>query len=423
MKYEESLDELYSLVDYERLVDYPREFDLSRYRGFLKSVGSPHERLKTPIIITGTKGKGSTAEILGSCLSASGRKVGLFTSPHLIDVRERIRLDGERIPKERFSSIYEEMRPLIRKGRGGYRTVFEVLTAIAFKYFAEEAADCALLEVGLGGRHDATNVADPVLSIVTPISLDHTHVLGGSVTEIAERKMGVAREGVPVVSSPQTDEALAVIRSKCEELGATLSLVGLDLEYEIARCDVRGSDFNMEEKTYSLPLLGEHQIENAATAYLALRTLGEDVVPEGFSRVSLKGRLQIVEQEPLVVLDAAHNAHSAGVLATSIKNLFPGRKVTAVVSMLKKKDHDGFARHLSTAIDHVYVTRVDSPRSMAPEALASSFQGLVNSVDVLQDSAQAFKKARESVRVQGLVLVTGSFYLVGRVLEQYEESG
>jgi len=422
MKYEESLEELYSLVDYERLVDYPREFDLSQYRAFLKDVGNPHEHLENPIVITGTKGKGSAAEILGSCLNAAGRKVGLFTSPHLIDVRERIRVDGERIPKDRFSSIYGEMRPFIRRGRGGYRTVFEVLTAIGFKYFKEEETDYALLEVGLGGRYDATNVAHPVLSIITPISLDHTHVLGDSVTEIAERKMGIAREGVPVVSSPQSDEALTVIKDQCERLGASLKLVGSDLKYEITRCDVSGSEFSIEEKIYTLPLLGRHQIENAATAYLALEILGEKVVPEGFSRVSLKGRLQVVEQEPLVILDAAHNSHSASVLARSIRDLFPGRKVTAVVAMLKKKDHDGFARELSSAVDHVYVTRVDSPRSIAPEDLASSFQGFINSIDVVQDSAEAFKRAKESAGSEDLVLITGSFYLVGQILERYQKN-
>ncbi len=371
MKYENCLEELYSLVDYERLVEYPREFDLARYRGFLENVGSPHKGLKNPIIITGTKGKGSTAEILSSCLRASGRNVGIFTSPHLIEVRERIRVNGEKIPEERFSSIYEEMKPFIRRGAGGYRTVFEVLTAIAFRFFAEERTDYTLLEVGLGGRNDATNVANPILSVVTPISLDHTHVLGDSIAEIADRKMGVARKGIPVVSAPQTEEALKVIEARCRELDAGLKLVGRDLKYEVVQSDISSSKFKIEGETYSLPLLGEHQIENAATAYLTLKTLNESVSGEGFSNVVLKGRLQIVERDPFVVLDAAHNAHSARVLANSVRKLFKGKRVKAVIAMTKKKDHQGFARELAPALDQVYLTKVDLPRSMAPEDLAS----------------------------------------------------
>ena len=421
MKYEDCLKELYSLVDYERLVDYPREFDLSRYRDFLESVGSPHKGLKNPIIITGTKGKGSTAEILSSCLRASGRKVGIFTSPHLIEVRERIRVDGRMIPEERFSSIYEEMKPFIKRGAGGYRTVFEVLTAIAFRFFAEEDTDYALLEVGLGGKNDATNVANPILSVVTPVSLDHTHVLGDSIAEIAERKMGVARKGTGVVSAPQTDEALKVIEARCRELETRLGLVGRDLEYEIVQCDISGSKFEIEGETYALSLLGEHQIENGATAYLTLKTLGEPVPGEGFSKVALKGRLQILEQNPFVVLDGAHNAHSARVLANSIQKLFKGKRVKAVIAMTKKKDHGGFARELTPALDQVYLTKVDLPRSMAPQDLAASYQGLVRSVEVVEESGEAFRKARESASKDELILVTGSFYLVGQILAEYEE--
>lgn len=421
MKYEDCLKELYSLVDYEKLVDYPREFDLTRYRAFLEGVGSPHKGLKNPVIITGTKGKGSTAEILSSCLRASGRKVGIFTSPHLIEVRERIRVDGKMIPEERFSSIYEEMKPFIKRGAGGYRTVFEVLTAIAFRYFLEQDTDYTLLEVGLGGKNDATNVVDPILSVVTPVSLDHTHVLGDSITEIAERKMGVARKGTPVVSAPQTDEALKVIEARCRELEAKLELVGRDVEYEIVQSDISGSKFKIEGETYVFPLLGEHQIENAATAYLALNTLGESVRGEGFSEVVLKGRLQIVERDPFVVLDGAHNAHSASVLAGSMRKLFKGKRVNAVIAMTKKKDHQGFARELAPALDQVFLTRVDLPRSMAPQDLAASYQGLVRSVEVVEESGEAFQKARGSANKDELILVTGSFYLVGQILAQYEE--
>jgi len=420
MKYEECLEELYSLVDFERLVDYPRRFDLSSYRAFLDDIGNPQDELNSPVIITGTKGKGSTAAILASCLKASGHRVGLYTSPHLVDVRERIRVNGEYISKSRFSAIYEEAKPYIRKRPGGFRTVFEVLTAIAFVHFGRERTDYSIVEVGMGGRHDATNVVDPVLSIVTPISLDHTHVLGGSLKLIAEKKMGVARPRVSVVSAPQPDEALRVIRSVCKKLAAELRLVGRDLEYKNLESTVRGSRFVIENRTYNIPLLGEHQVENAATAYLALKTLSEEVRCDGFENVVLKGRLQIVDEDPLVVVDAAHNAHSAEVLAKSIRDLFGKRKVTGVISMLKRKDHQGFARELSAVLDEVYATATDSPRSLSPDELALHFEGRVASVHRIRDAQEALRKAKASASPEGLVLVTGSFYLVGEVLGDTE---
>jgi dihydrofolate synthase/folylpolyglutamate synthase len=416
VEYKECIEDLYSLVDYERVDDYPREFDLSHYRDFLASVGSPHRRLRNPIIVTGTKGKGSTIEIMASCLEVSNRRAGVFTSPHLVDVRERIRIDRQKIPKERFAAIYESLRPFVRRKPGGYRTVFEVLTAIAFKYFGEVGVDYAILEVGMGGTGDATNVVDPVLSVVTPISLDHMHVLGNTVREIAEKKMGVARQGVPVVCAPQCDEALSVIERISRELGTRALLVGRDLAYSPIQCDSRGSTFEVDGSVYSLNLLGEHQVDNAATAYLALKALGEDVREEGFRHVELKGRLQVIQQDPIVVLDAAHNAHSAGALARAMTGLFGGRPVTAVVSMLKRKDLTGFARELAPALKRIYATRVDSPRALAPEELASAFRGVVDSVEVVEDSREAYRRAVSSASPQDVVLVTGSFYLVGEVL-------
>jgi dihydrofolate synthase/folylpolyglutamate synthase len=420
MRYEDCLRELYSLIDYERLVDYPRHFDLSSYREFLEDIGNPHEKVKGPIIITGTKGKGSTAEILASCLRACGRRVGVYTSPHLVDTRERIRVEGEMIPEVDFARIYEQVRPFVRAKPGGYRTVFEVLTAITFIHFSEREVDYSILEVGMGGTHDATNVAEPVLAIVTPISLDHTHVLGRSVGEIAERKMGVARGGTAVVSAAQTAEALEVIRSVCARLGADLKLVGEDVRYEVVESGLCGSRFRVDDESFSIPLLGEHQVHNAATAYLALKVIGEEATEEGFREVVLKGRLQIVGQAPLVILDAAHNAHSASVLAKSIRDLFTGRKVTAVVSMLKKKDHRGFARELSSVIDELYVTSVDSPRGLTPDDLAGYFGGLVSPLHRVKRAKDAFRQARSVAGREDVILVTGSFYLVGEVLASFE---
>ncbi len=420
MEYRDCVEDLYSLVDYERVDDYPRDFDLSPYRDFLASIGNPHQRLRNPIIVTGTKGKGSTIEIMASCLRASGKRIGVFTSPHLVDIRERIRIDGQKIPERRFAAIYESLRPFVRKRPGGYRTVFEVLAGIAFKHFGEAGTDYAILEVGMGGAGDATNVVDPVLSVVTPISLDHMHVLGNTVREITEKKMGIARKGIPVVCARQCDEALSVIERISEELGTEPLFVGKDLACNLIQCDTRGSMFEIDGSVYSLNLLGEHQVENAATAHLALKTLGEVVKAEGYRKVELKGRLQVVREDPLVVLDGAHNAHSARALARSMATLFGGMRVTAVISMLKKKDLAGFARELAPAVRRIYATKVDSPRALAPEELALPFRAAVESIELVNNSTEAYQRAVSSVSSGDLILVTGSFYLVGEVLARVE---
>jgi dihydrofolate synthase/folylpolyglutamate synthase len=336
-----------------------------------------------------------------------------------VDPRERIRVDCEKIAEEDFTSIFEHVRPFIRKEPGGYRTVFEVLTAISFIHFLRVRTDYTILEVGMGGRYDATNVVDPALTVVTPISLDHTHVLGSTVSEIAEKKMGVARPGIPVVCAPQNDEVLSVIESVCEDLKADLKLVGRDILFQVRELTEEGSRFTVGERTFSIPLLGEHQVVNAATVHLALEALGEEVRDDGFEGTELMGRLQIIDRDPVVLLDVAHNGHSAAALAKSIRDLFPGRRVAAVVSMLKKKDHKGFATELSPVVETLYATTVDSPRALSPGELATHFEGLVGSIRQVRDAKDALRSARAEAGEAGLVLVTGSFYLVGEILAEW----
>lgn len=425
MTYEESLAYLEGLVDWERSPKPSYDFDLGGFRSFLSRLGDPQKRLRNPILIAGTKGKGSTGAIIASALRASGYRVGLFTSPHLVSFPERIALNGESIAKEDFARFIEALRSHI-KSKGGFRTVFEVLTAISFLYFLEKGVDFSVFEVGLGGRLDSTNVIDPVLSVITPISLDHTDVLGESLDKVAKEKAAIVRKGGMVVSAPQSEEVLGIIEETCRKKRASLSVAGRDMDYKTVGCDLGGSRFrvlgNQTEELY-IPLLGRHQTLNGATAYLCLDLLRKGFsipskdIREGFSGVRWPGRLQIVGEKPWVVLDGAHNPKSAETIAQAVTELFSYRKLLLVFSCLSNKDLRGISRFLSPIADEVVVTGVKNPRSADPERLAKEFRREGKTVKVASSAESALEFARSSTMKKDLILVTGSFYLVGEVLQ------
>lgn len=432
MNYEESLVYLESLVDWERSPRPSYEFDLDGFRSFLTSIGSPHKKLKNPILIAGTKGKGSTAAIAASALQSAGYRVGLFTSPHIFSFTERICVDGQEIAKEDFARLVESLKPHIdRRAESGFRTVFEVLTAISFLYFLEKKVDFSILEVGLGGRLDSTNVVDPIASVITSIGRDHTDVLGKSLREIAAEKAGVIREGGTVISSPQRKEVLGVIEDTCARKGASLFLTGRDLSCELLTSDLKGSRFRVLGKSaddLSIPLLGSHQVENSATAYLMLDllrkrfSLPSSEIREGFSAVRWPGRLQIVGQKPWIVVDGAHNPDSVKAAVRAVIELFTYRRLVLLFSCLNNKDLAGMARVLSPVADEVVVTRLDNPRSTEPQRLAQRFRKARKPVTVASSVAGGLKVARSAAKERDLILVTGSFYLVGETLEQLRSS-
>ncbi|MDO8137465.1 MAG: Mur ligase family protein, partial [Candidatus Brocadiales bacterium] len=283
--YEEALSFLFQAVDYEKLTKYKYQvpdFDLGRVERFLAEIGNPHLGLRV-VHVAGTKGKGSTATMTAQFLKEAGLKVGLFTSPHLVHLEERIKIDGEMIPKEDVSRLLGYLRPYVERERKETprlsSTFFEILTAMAFLYFKEQEVDWAVLEVGLGGRLDATNVITPRVSVITEVSFDHTDKLGSTLREIAWEKGGIIKEGVPVVSSAQSQEALITIQDICKKRHSTLYLVGRDIEvlhltsiplYGFG-CDIR--TWRREYQGLRLPLLGEHQAHNCATALGAMEVL------------------------------------------------------------------------------------------------------------------------------------------------------
>ena len=336
--YQQALDYIYSFIDYETM-HRPHDaasYDLRRMDELLVRLGNPHLKART-VHIAGTKGKGSTAAMIASALTASGYTTGLYTSPHLIDLRERIRIDGQLISEAELISLVEKLKPEVeavnRKASFGKLTTSELLTAMGFLYFALKGVDFQVAEAGMGGRLDATNVVMPEVCIITSINLDHTDVLGDSLAEIATEKAGIIKPNGAVVSSPQTDEVAEVIEEACLKQGARLVRVGSDVTWqELAFDENRQSlrvDGVLASYRLSLPLLGCYQLENAATAVAALEVLAgrgfhisRASIIAGLRQVSWPGRFQIVSRSPLIVVDGAHNPASALSLRQSIEHYF-----------------------------------------------------------------------------------------------------
>ena len=432
MTFKESLQFLEGLVDNERTKRPAYPFDLESYRIFLQSLGSPEKKIVRPVLIAGTKGKGSTATLIATFLQSFGYKVGLYLSPHLIHIRERFTINGDLIPEERFTKFVGLCcRELPPDSKSGFRSVFEILTTIAFLHFLEEEVDYSVLEVGLGGRLDATNIVDPLVSVITSLSLDHTDILGGSLGEIALEKAGIIRENGVVVSAPQRKEALYVLEEVCRERRAELILVGRDLQYEVLERSLKGTRFRVSSyqspitnHQFFLPLLGDHQVENATVAIGTLSVLGLPITNYQLPiTLPLRGRLEIVAEKPWIVLDGAHNPYSAECLVKSIQTLFPHKRVILLCSILSNKDIEGIARTLVPVASEIILTRTNSPRTASLSKLKEIFERCRGgalatcSPKICEDTETAFKMARELVQEEDLILVTGSMYLVGDILK------
>ena len=355
MTYQETLTYLDSFIDYERVpfYDYKKSVRLNRMQRFLKALGNPHKDLRA-IHISGTKGKGSTAAMVSSILREAGLKTGLYTSPHLISFRERIKINGEEIAENELSGTLDEMRPVIeRLGKKEKPTFFEVYTALAFLYFRKMKTDFVVLEAGMGGRLDATNAVDAKISAVTPISFEHTQKLGNSLREIAYEKSGIIKNHALCITSLQEGEALKVIEDVCRRKNAKLLCVGRDIIFEEGPFSDERQHFRVwgrfgEYHNLGLKLLGQHQIVNAAVAIgivESLRTYGviipHDVIKRGFLSISWPGRIELAVTDPRVVLDGAQNAASAEALAAAIKRHFIFKNVILILAVSSDKDNDG----------------------------------------------------------------------------------
>jgi dihydrofolate synthase / folylpolyglutamate synthase len=448
INYQATLDYLYRFVDFSltKAVRYsPEQFNLQRMYDFVQALGEPHKAY--PIIhIAGTKGKGSTSAMCASVLRAAGYSVGLYTSPHLVDYAERIQINGQPIPHADLVSLVEEIKPIL-EGISQI-TTFEITTGLAFLYFARQGVDAAVIEVGLGGRLDATNVTAPAVTVITSLSYDHAQFLGDTLAEIAGEKAGIIKPGVPVVLAPQVDEARHVIERVAAERGAPLIQVGHDYLFvershslidgqtllvwpssDQARVDAflsTGETGEWSPVELRIPLLGYHQIENAATAYAALQAfsagalpVGESAIRQGFALVSWPGRFEIIRRDPPIVLDCAHNRDSALKLRLALDDYFPGMPVVMVFGASEDKDIEGMFAELLPRVSQVVATRSFHPRAIEPQKLvelAHHFGRPAMVVDKVEDALDA---ALRSAAGEAMVLVTGSIFVAAAVRDTW----
>lgn len=398
---------------------------LEKPRRLMELLGDPQDSLRF-VHIAGTNGKGSTAAFLSEILIRSGYKTGLFTSPFLHEFNERMRVDGKNISDDVLGQVMERVkRAADRMEQEGeeYPTEFEIVTAAAFCYFAQEACDIVILEVGLGGRFDATNIIrTPLLSVITSIGLDHTQYLGDTVEQIAFEKCGIIKEdGVVVCACNQRAEALAVIRSTAAERGCRLTVCDVAAFTE-CECSAKGNRFFYRGTEYRTGLRGEYQIENALTAITAaeeLSRLGLKISPEavrtGLLAARWSGRLETLCSSPLVIADGSHNPDGMRAFARSAAKLAGGRRMVCVVGMMKDKDCGAALIELARAVRCVVLTTVENPRAAGAEELARLAQGHFDEIHCRDDVGGALRLAAELAGADGIVFAVGSLYLIGSV--------
>ncbi len=391
---------------------------LERIIRLLSALGNPHNKMPS-IIIGGTNGKGSVSAMVASVLKSGGYKTGLYTSPHLIRVSERIRINDEEIPIDDLYRLILEIKNLSSRllQEPSY---FEVLTACAFLYFSEKKVDFMVLEVGMGGRWDATNVVTPLLSVITNVSRDHTEFLGETIGQIAFEKAGIIKQGVPVVTAAN-GEALDVIESIAYKRSAPLSIMGRDFRTQGEGTEdfrYSGVIWDLDHLRCALP--GFYQVENASVAICALESLSRSYAVEikernlrdGLLSVRWEGRMEFLRDDPPLILDGAHNPGGARALKESIQKMFPGRKFLFLIGMLGDKDHRQYIEEISQIARCIIVTDVPSGRGIKAEKLARVAEEFLKEVEIIEDIREAFYRV-ESLSVP--VCITGSLYLIGAV--------
>lgn len=447
-KYKQTLDYLFSFVDFslQHTHQYsPASFDLGRMISFIHSLGNP-ERDYPIIHIAGTKGKGSVCSFCAYALKASGNRVGLYTSPHLWDYTERIQIDGQPITHADLGELVDEVKPFVNAIP--QITMFEITTGLAFLYFSRQKVDAAVIEVGLGGRLDATNICHPNVTVITSLSYDHTYLLGNTLTEIAGEKAGIIKPGIPVVLSPQKDEARQVVERIATEQNAPLIQVGQEYRYSPVTHSLENQTFiiwsaanqdnidaylrgkktgKWKPTTLTIPLLGEHQVENAATAYVALQVarqtgipIQEDAIDRGFSEVKWPGRFEILQKEPPVIVDSAHNRDSAFKLRTAVDDYFPGRPVVLIFGASEDKDILGMFTELLPRVRQVVLTKSFHPRAADPALLAEMVTRFNLPAVVVPSVSEAFTEASLLAQDEAVVLVCGSLFITAEIRQAWQ---
>jgi dihydrofolate synthase / folylpolyglutamate synthase len=423
-------------VNYEQKTPQFGDFKLERMRQLLELLGNPHRRLRI-VHVAGSKGKGSTSALLASILHEAGYRVGLFTSPHLVTVEERIQVERQPIGPAELAALMDDIRAAAPPALERELTFFEIGTALGFLHFVRRRVDLAILEVGLGGRFDSTNVCEPMVSIITSISFDHTQILGDTLGKIAFEKAGVIKPGRPTISGVRNPEARGVIERICRERGAPLTQIDADFRYEhepalieAARESLPRVQVTTAQRAWpalDLGLIGAHQAGNAAVAVAAVEELiaqgvpiGAQAVAEGLERVHWPARLEIMARRPLVLLDCAHNVASAQALVDALEQSFPlasdGRRLL-VFAGNQDKDLAGMLSVLAPRFERIVLTSFrNSQRCAAPEQLAAWVPAEQRGVSVTcANSAEAWRLAHADAKPGDLICVTGSVFLAGEL--------
>jgi dihydrofolate synthase/folylpolyglutamate synthase len=454
MTYEQALAFWYARIDYERASPKKADLTLERMRAILRALGNPHERY--PIIhVAGSKGKGSTSAMLATILTRAGYRTGLFTSPHLCRVEERVQIDGVPISPDELADVFTEISTVTgasssaAAGSTGFAdprlaTFFELGTALGFLHFARSDVDVAVVEVGLGGRFDSTNVCQPVVAVITSISLDHTQILGDRLDAIAMEKAGIIKPGAPALSGARAPEARTVLESICTDRGVRLRQLDIDFHYHYEPGAVRNEvamgngvssplvtpariQVRTEQQAWpemELGLLGNHQAANAAVAVACVEELrrkdfriSDEDVGAGLAAVRWPARLEVLSRRPMVVLDCAHNVASARALVDTLLTSFPPGRRLLVFAASQDKDVRGILEVFAPHFAHAYFTHFTSnPRAIPAEQLPEMLEPVAElPFSVCPAPAEAWRAARASAGPEDIVCITGSVYLAGEL--------
>lgn len=443
-EYNKALDYLYSFVDYSLKHSSElakAEFNLDRMFSLMEELGNPQS--KYPIIhVAGTKGKGSVCALCASALGAAGFKVGLYTSPHLLDYCERIQINGEPITHEFLVELVEEIKPAVAKIPK--LTTFEITTALGFLAFAKQGCNAAVIEVGLGGRLDATNIVTPRVSVITSLSYDHMAVLGDTLAKIAGEKAGIIKRGVPVVSSSQKPEALEVIQRVAKLLESKVIQVDEEIKIEPLASSLDGQSFRLSSFLFptstphfplskisnsldlTIPLLGSHQLENAATAYAALKVSGleisDEAIQKGFAQTRWRGRFEIARQNPPVIFDSAHNQDSFTKLRETLEEYFPGKMIYLIFGASEDKNIPGMFEEMKSKIKRLIVTRADHPRALEEARIVELARQAEIESEAVSPVESALRRALElSAKDGSIVLSAGSMFVTAEVMAAWNK--
>ncbi|MDD5614274.1 MAG: bifunctional folylpolyglutamate synthase/dihydrofolate synthase [Candidatus Omnitrophica bacterium] len=443
MKYKEAVEYINSFFNLEKVAryDYSRELKLDRMRALLARFGNPQDSFKA-VHIAGSKGKGTVSASVYQALKNCGMKVGLYTSPHLLSFRERIRFSdnkaddplgfGDTISEQEITELTDYIKPLAddfsRNSKWGKPTFFEVYTLLAFLYFARKNAELTVVEVGLGGRLDATNVINPVITAITKIVFEHTDKLGDTIEKIAKEKCGILRKGVNCVAGIQKwQQAASTIKKEAEIAGAHLLVLGEDIGFNSEKDSFSITIGGIKYQDIKTNLLGRFQHENLALAAAIIHILGanygfsSDIIKTTFRDIHWPGRMQLISKEPVVILDSAHTPESISMLGNEIKNIFPDKEITTILAISKDKNKLGIIKEVSEFSQEIVFTRIENDRLSCQDELKILAESLgLSNYRIEYDFNSLIETIMSNRKSRNVFLITGSIFLVSGVLEVFK---